>query len=393
MSSGHILTLNAGSSSLKYALFERSRDSARSSGSECSPALPDGTLARTLSGKVERIGSQAPDHARALETVLGEIEARAGLGSVDAVGHRIVYGGEAFQASTSITAGVVSELRRLCELDPDHLPAEIAIIEAFRARSPSTPQVACFDTAFHRTLPRVARLLPIPRRYEASGVRRYGFHGISYQFLSEELARVAGDGVARGRVVMAHLGSGSSLAATYEGRCIDTTMGFTPNSGVPMGTRCGDLEPGVVIHLLRSERLGADDLDEILSHRSGLIGISETSSDMRDLLARESSDARAADAVALFCYQVRKSIGSLAAALGGLEVLVFAGGIGENAPEVRARIARGLEHLGVRLDEARNASSSPLVSSDASACSVRVIRTDEEAVIARDTARVLSTAC
>jgi acetate kinase len=277
----------------------------------------------------------------------------------------------------------------LCELDPDHLPAEIAILEALRAREASLPLVACFDTSFHRTMPRVARKLAIPRRYESLGIRRYGFHGLSYQFLSEELARLGGGPVARGRVIMAQLGSGASLTAMRDGESVDTTMGFTPNSGIAMGTRSGDLEPGAVLHMMRLDDLGPDAIDEMLSHRAGMLGISETTSDMRKLLALEVSDERAAEAVALFCYQVRKAIGSLAAALGGLDALVFSGGIGENAAAVRARVVVGLEHLGVCLDGARNETGAPIISSDASDCLVRIIRTDEEAIIARDTVRVM----
>jgi acetate kinase len=284
---------------------------------------------------------------------------------------------------------VLAELRSLCAIDPDHMPGAIAIIEAFGARAPGTPQVACFDTAFHAAMPRVARLLPLPRRYASAGVRRYGFHGLSYEFLLGELERIAGERAARGRVVLAHLGSGASLAAVRDGKCLDTTMAFTPNSGVPMGTRTGDLDPGVLVHLLRTESLAADALDDLLSRRSGLLGVSETSPDMRDLLAREADDERSADAVALFCYGVRKAIGALAAVLGGLDTLVFAGGIGENAPPVRARIASGLDHLGVRLDDARNEVNAPVVSADGARCIARVMHTDEEIVIARDTQRIL----
>ncbi len=376
MAEARILTLNAGSSSLKYALFE---------------PVPQmgGRFARLASGKLDRVGQRPEDSAAALEQALAALGPHGGLARLTAVGHRIVHGGAAFDRSVRITAEALAALRQLAVLDPDHLPAEIAIVEAMRARAPGTPQVACFDTAFHRTMPRVARLLPIPRSYEARGLRRYGFHGLSYQFLLEELERVAGEPAARGRLVLAHLGAGASLAAVHEKRCVDTTMGFTPNSGVPMGTRSGDLEPGALLEMLRLDALGVDALDDILSHRSGLLGVSESSADMRDLLACEGADPRAADAVALFCYAVTKAVGALAAALGGVETLVFAGGIGENAAPVRARVVRGLAHLGMRLDDARNEASAPVISADASACAVRVIRTDEEAIIARESMRVL----
>jgi acetate kinase len=368
MAARAILTLNAGSSSLKLALFE--------------PGAPPRRLA---SHAIGRVGLDASAQVQALDAALERLEMHGGLQALSAVGHRIVHGGPRYTSPEIVTPDVVAELKRLEGLDPDHLPGEVAIVEALRARAPALPQVACFDTAFHSTMPRVARLLSIPRRYEADGLRRYGFHGLSYTYLVQELARVAGDAAARARVVMAHLGSGASLAAVHEGRCVDTTMSFTPNSGVPMGTRSGDLDPGVLLYLMRAGGLTADALDDLLSRRSGLLGVSETSADVRDLLERRASDARAADAIALFCHSVRKAIGALAATLGGMETLVFAGGIGENAAPIRAEIMQGLEHLGVRVDEVRNGSSDAVISADGSACTVRVIRTDEESIIASQT--------
>ena len=244
----------------------------------------------------------------------------------------------------------------------------------------------------HRIPPQPARRLARaadPRRYQARGVRRYGFHGLSYEYLLEELARVAGADAARGRVVLAHLGSGASLAAVRDGRCVDTTMGFTPTGGLVMGTRTGDLDPGVLLHLLRAEGLTPDRLDALVNRESGLLGISETSADVRDPLAREGTDPWAAEAVAVFCHQARKAIGAMAAALGGLEALVFAGGIGENAPEIRSRICGGREFLGVRLAPERNAASAPVISDDGAPVAVRVIRTNEEAMIARTVFRLL----
>jgi acetate kinase len=372
MADKRILTLNAGSSSLKFALFDAG-------------APPR----RLLGHAVTRVGSRPSQYAQSLDAVLAAIDSNGGLGELAAVGHRIVHGGPHYATSQPLTPEVLDALRRLVLIDPDHLPAEIALVEAMRIRAPSLPQVACFDTAFHRTMPRVARLLPLPLHYEREGVQRYGFHGLSYTFLSEELERVAGQPQARARVVLAHLGSGASLAAVKEGRCVDTTMGFTPNSGIPMSTRSGDLDPGVIVHLLREERLDADALDDLLSRRSGLLGVSETSLDMRDLLSRRATDPRAADAVMLFCHHVRKAVGALAATLGGIDTLVFSGGIGENAAPVRAEVMRGLEHLGMRLDQARNDAACPVISAEGSACTVRVIPTDEESVIARDTIRVI----
>jgi len=284
---------------------------------------------------------------------------------------------------------MVEELHRLSPFDPDHLPEEILLTEAFQRRFPDVPQIACFDTAFHHDLPRVARILPIPRRYEAKGVRRYGFHGLSFAFLMGELARLDGADAANGRVVLAHLGSGASLAAVHRRKSVDTSMSFTPAAGVPMSTRSGDLDPGLVSYLARTEQMSAKQFDEMVNFKSGLLGISETSSDMRDLLDREAQDVRAAEAVALFCYQIKKWIGAFAAALGGIDTLVFAGGIGENAAPVRERICGGLEFLGIELNGKRNAENATVCSSDDGRVKIRVIHTDEELMIARSVARVL----
>ncbi|MBX9579546.1 MAG: acetate/propionate family kinase, partial [Gemmataceae bacterium] len=288
-----------------------------------------------------------------------------------------------------VTPDLLADLRRAVPLDPAHLPAQIRLIEALTDRLPGVPQVACFDTTFHRDLPTPARLLSIPRRYAEAGVRRYGFHGLSYAYLMEELGRLAGADAAAGRVVLAHLGSGASMAAVRGGRCVDTTMGLTPAGGLVMGTRSGDLDPGVLVYLARTEGLTADQLDDLVTRRSGLLGLSETSPDMRDLLARRVADQRAFDAVAVFCYQARKWVGALAAALGGLDTLVFAGGIGENAPEVRAGVCDGLAFLGVRLDQEANAANAPVISAAGGPVSVRVIPTDEELMIARTVSRVV----
>jgi acetate kinase len=288
-----------------------------------------------------------------------------------------------------ITEQLLGELRSIRAFVPEHLPREIALIEAIRDRHPSLPQVACFDTAFHHGMPRVAKLLAIPRRLEAKGVQRYGFHGLSYSFLMEELARTAGAGPARGRVVLAHLGSGASLAAVRDGKSMDTSMGFTPASGLVMGTRAGDVDPGLVAFLARTERMTAEQFEGMANRESGLLGVSEISADMRELLAREATDVRAAEAIALFCYQVKKWVGAFAAALDGLDTLVFAGGIGENAPVIRSRICDGLRFLGVEVDASTNGRNEAVISTHASPVTVRVIRTDEELMIARSVYRVL----
>jgi acetate kinase len=391
-----ILTVNGGSSSIKFAMFE-ARDALR----------------RMLDGGLERIGSPeatlrvkgedpadnfsraltAPDHAVAVGALMDWIEERSGREALTAAGHRVVHGGPQYSAPQRITADLVAELHRLSPFDPEHLPEEILLTEAFHRRFPDLPQVACFDTAFHHDLPRVARMLPIPRRYEAEGVRRYGFHGLSYAFLMGELARVAGPAAAQGRVILAHLGSGASLAAVREGKSVDTSMSLTPAAGIPMSTRSGDLDPGLVWYLARTEHMSAKQFNEMVNFQSGLLGVSETGSDMRDLLDCEAQDGRAADAVALFCYQVKKWIGAFAAALDGLDTLVFAGGIGEHAPTVRARICAGLAFLGIDLDATRNAASEGVISSAASRVAVRVMHTDEERMIAEAVCRVLGIGC
>jgi acetate kinase len=316
------------------------------------------------------------------------LEGRHGFESIRAVGHRVVHGMQ-HTAPELVTGELLEELHRISPYDPDHLPREIELIEAFRQRHPRLPQVACFDTAFHRTMPRVAKLLPIPRRYDAKGVQRYGFHGLSYAYLMEELARLGDPAATAGRVILAHLGNGASLAAVRDGKSIDTSMGFTPTAGLVMSTRSGDLDPGLAPYLARTERMTTKQIYEMVNHESGLLGVSETSSDMRDLLAQETHDIRAAEAVALFCYQAKKWIGAFAAALGGLDTLVFAGGIGENAPVVRARICDGLGFLGVELNEARNAESAGMISMEAGRVTVRVIRTDEDLMIARSVRAIL----
>jgi acetate kinase len=284
---------------------------------------------------------------------------------------------------------LLNELHRISPIDPDHLPREIELIETFRRRHPKLPQVACFDTAFHRTMPRVATLLPIPRRFDAKGIQRYGFHGLSYDYLMKELARLGDPAATTGRVILAHLGNGASMAAIRDGKSIDTSMCFTPTAGLVMSTRSGDLDPGLAPYLARTEKMTTKQFYEMVNHKSGLLGVSETSSDMRDLIGREAGDARAAEAVALFCYQAKKWIGSFAAALGGLDTLVFAGGIGENAPLVRTRICEGLGFLGIKLNESRNVKNAAVISSKSARVTVRVIHTDEELMIARAVSRLL----
>jgi acetate kinase len=392
LADSHILTINGGSSSIKFALFEGGDSSRRIlSGGIEGIGLPETTL--RVKGLIPaddftRLVT-APDHTAAVGILMDWIEERGGRDALTAVGHRVVHGGPKYSEPRRVDAEMIEELRRLSPFDPEHLPEEILLTEAFHRRFPDLPQVACFDTAFHHDLPRVARLLPIPRRYESKGVRRYGFHGLSYAYLMEELARVAGTETAQGRVILAHLGNGASLAAVHDGKPMDTSMSFTPTAGIPMSTRSGDLDPGLLWYLATTEKMSAKQFNEMVNFQSGLLGVSETSSDMRNLLDHETQDVRAAEAVSLFCYQVKKWIGAFAAALGGLDTLVFAGGIGENAPPVRSRICDGLAFLGIKLEEKRNGVNEGVISADTGQVAVRVIRTDEEIMIARSVSRLL----
>jgi len=390
-----VLTVNGGSSSIKFALFDA-----------------DG-LERVLSGRIEGIGlaqggfavkgpnpadtfSRAvnvPDHTAAVNVLMDWIAERIEHGTLAAVGHRVVHGGPRYWEPQRITPEMVAALHQLSPFDPEHLPEEILLTEAFHHRFPGLPQYACFDTAFHHDMPRVARLLPIPRRYDARGVQRYGFHGLSCEFLVTELARVAGAEAAQGRVIIAHLGNGASITAVREGKSIDTSMSFTPTAGIPMSTRSGDLDPGLGWYLWRVENVSARQFHHMINHEAGLLGISETSSDTRELLRLEPNDVRAAEALEVFCYQIKKYICALAGALGGLDTLIFSGGIGENAPELRSRICQGLEFIGLKMDAGKNDANGPVLSAADSRVTVRMMRTDEEWVIARTVCRVLGLNC
>jgi acetate kinase len=381
-----LLVVNAGSSSLKFAVFQaRAADFDRLvSGSIDRIGQPRSTLSIEPGANSpairRRIATGSP--AKCVRPILAALDKISSV-PVTAVGHRVVHGGPRFTSPQRITPNLLQALCSLSPFDPEHLPGEIDLIRELQRWLPGTPQVACFDTAFHHDLPHIAQLLPIPRRYAAGGMRRYGFHGLSYEFLLEELGRLGETAATKGRVILAHLGSGASLAAVRDGRCLDTSMGFTPTSGLVMGTRSGDMDPGAMAYLAKTEKLTSAQLNRLLNRDSGLRGISGTTSDMRQLLGRESIDPRAAEAIGLFCYQAKKWIGSFAAVLGGLDALVFSGGIGENCPSVRGRICDGLEFLGVELDPAANARNSATLSTPASRVAVRMIHTDEELMIAR----------
>lgn len=356
-----ILCVNGGSSSLKVGLYQ----------------LTTGNEIKLAQEVVE--GQEASSKLR---DVLDLLEARR-CPSPDAIGHRLVHGGPHHQRPQRIDAALLASLRLAVPFAPLHLPAEIRAIEAAFDKYPGVPQVACFDTGFHRTMPEIARRLPVPWALHDQGIRRYGFHGLSYEYVVEALGTDLGD-----RVILAHLGCGASMVALKKGKPIDTTMGLTPAGGFMMGTRTGDLDPGVIFHLLD---LGYSprDLDRMLNHESGLIGVSGSTSDMKALLQRRAKDQRAMLAVEMFCYHARKAIGALAAVLGGLDSLVFTGGIGEHAAPVRSQICTGLQFLGIQIDPDRNEQAEGIVSASDARCTVRVVKTNEERTIARHVRRVL----
>ncbi len=387
-----ILTINSGSSSVKFGLFEVEQ-----------------VEKRIFSGSLERIGLRAgifrvdddrneplvdehivlPDHEAALKRLYGWLEQNTTGQNLAAVGHRVVHGGPHYNQPQRITPAVIAELKRLISLAPDHLPHEIKAIQATSNAYPELNQVACFDTAFHRQMPRLAQIVPLPRHYMHAGLVRYGFHGLSYEYILQELRKEAGDEAADGRVIIAHLGNGASMAAARQGKSVDTTMGFTPAGGLVMSTRSGDLDPGVLIYLLEEKNLSPAGLNELVNRQAGLLGVSGISSDMRELLDKMGTEAHAREAVDLFCYQASKHLGALAAVLGGLDTIVFTAGIGENSPVVRQRICENLAFLGIQLDEGRNRANAPIISGENSRVSVRVMKTNEDLMIARHTAKLI----
>lgn len=387
----YILIINGGSSTIKFAQY-----------------TADKTITRLFHGKIDRIGLKGStltnnidggnqnivlpihtsDYKMASTFLMNWLEKQVEFSTVKAVAHRIVHGMHHTEPEY-ITHELLDELRQIIPYDPDHLPNEIELIETFLEHYPKLKQVACFDTAFHTTMPRVAKLLPIPRRFDSKGIQRYGFHGISYAYLMEELARTEGSKATHGRVILAHLGNGASMAAVSEGKSIDTTMGFTPAGGFIMSSRSGDLDPGIAWYMMKSEKLSPKQFNNLINHDSGLLGVSEISSDMRDLLKLEKEDIRAAETISLFCYQAKKWVGAFVAALGGLDIMVFAGGIGENSPEIRSRICEGLQCLGIEVDVKRNNANAPIISTDKSRVKVRVIKTDEEWMMAKTVSQVL----
>lgn len=387
-----ILTINGGSSSIKFSLYKIK---------EPLEQLFDGEIENigtkkaklhfnnTVDQQKNSINFEAADHDQAANHLIDWLEKQKHFDSVKAIGHRIVHGMKHTKPEI-ISDDLLCELKKISAFDPEHLPEEIKLIEVFGKRYPSLKQVACFDTSFHTSMPVVAKLLSIPRRFYEKGIQRYGFHGLSYAYLLEELKRIAGEETAKGKIILAHLGSGASLAAVKDGKSIDTSMGFTPTSGLPMSTRTGDLDPGVAWYLMQFEKLNPEQYKHLINHESGLLGISEISADMRELMKIVDTDERAAEAIELFCYQTKKWIGSFTAALGGLDVLVFSGGIGEHSPEVRSKICDGLEFLGIGVDEIKNRNNESIISTETEKVSVHVIKTNEELMIAKMACDVLN---
>ncbi|HVY74146.1 MAG TPA: acetate/propionate family kinase [Puia sp.] len=387
-----ILCINAGSSSIKFALFkQRSNPEKLASGEIKRIGLKGTRFTSQMPGAKQRdIPVHRKDYAGAMEALLEELDRHIDFSKVKGIGHRIVHGMR-YTEPVQIDKALIKMLKQIVPFDPDHLPYEIRLVELFAAKYPDIPQFACFDTAFHRNMPETAKRLPIPARFDRAGVRRYGFHGLSYSYLLQALERDPGRKKAGGKIVLAHLGNGASLAAVSGRTGKDTSMGFSPVGGIPMSTRTGDLDPGAAWYMIKSEKLSPKQFDHLVNAESGLLGISGSSGDMKDLLARRAKDAKAALAVDLFCYQVKKWIGAFAAALGGLDILVFSGGIGEFAPEVRSAICHGMGFMGISLDPSKNRRNARLISKSNAPVAVYVIHTEEEWMIARIVNRLLRT--
>ena len=387
-----LLTINGGSSSIKYALYQiKGPLNLLLAGEIENIESGDAKLSFIHSGKKQQqhINIKVANHSEAADWLVNWLEKEVGFIWVKAIGHRIVQGMD-HGSPELITAKLMKELKAISAYDPEHLPSEIKFVEAFKKRFPKVDQVACFDTSFHSSMPAIAKLLALPRKYREKGIKRYGFHGLSYSYLMEEFERLAGTEASQGKIIMAHLGSGASLAAVKNGKSLDTSMGFTPASGLTMSTRTGDLDPGVAWYLMKSEKLTPRKFNHLVNHESGLLGISETTADMQQLLNLRQEDPRAAEAVDFFCYQAIKWIGAFTAVLGGLDTLIFSGGIGEHSSEIRKRICDGLQFLGIELDETKNSTNEKIISAEASKAAVRVIKTNEELMIARSVCKILN---
>lgn len=390
----HILTINSGSSSLKFSLYNMQRDA----------------QIVLLEGFIERIGFKdscfqvkdslgnisvqeqcaLPDHNAALDLFLKWWKKQDSISRLDAVGHRIVQGGKNYTIPQKISPALLKELKNFIPLAPDHLPQALNAIEAILKVYPNLPQIVCFDTAFHRHMPVHAQTYPLPRHITESGVIRYGFHGISYESIMEQLRKTSDERTAQGRVVIAHLGNGASMTAVHRGISIDTTMGFTPSGGLMMSTRCGDMDPSVIVYLLMQSGMDLNSIKTMINDQSGLLGVSGISSDMHDLLQKEKNSPEASEAINLFCYQAKKFLGALVAALGGLDTLIFTGGIGEHSAPIRERICANMDYLGISLDHSQNKTNAPIISKGESSVIVRVMKTDEALILAKHTKSLIT---
>jgi acetate kinase len=387
-----ILTINSGSSSIKFGLYRMGRvETAAWSGSIKGIGQGSGvfhvkdTDGRTVIEKDLRLR----DHRVALNEIIIWLQNSLSVQHFDAIGHRLVHGGNKFSQPHLITPDLMEVLDDLMPLAPDHLPHEINAIKVFERSHPGVKQVACFDTAFHRNMPWIAQIYGLSGELQQQGVLRYGFHGLSYEYILGELRKEVGEESSEGRVVVAHLGNGASMVAVKGGKSMDTTMGFSPAGGLVMSTRSGDLDPGVILYLLKEKGLGFSAVNRMVNKEGGLLGVSGLSSDVEDLLHAEANNPHAAEAIDLFCYQTKKFLGALAAVLNGLDTLIFTGGIGENAPAIRRQICENMEFLGIRLDQVRNDANEAVISTDGSPTTVRVMKTDEELMIARHTFKLL----
>jgi acetate kinase len=388
-----ILVVNCGSSSVKFALFTDEGAAPRrlAFGSLERLGLSDGRFSATAvdGGVLFDETRDIPNHVAALDMLLSKVEEFVPRDRLRAVGHRVVHGGPGCDCPMLVTPTLEAQLRNLIPLAPLHQPHNLAGILAVRVRRPDLPQIAAFDTAFHDGLPRLAQLTGLPRRFEAKGVRRFGYHGLSYEYIVEHLRHRAGGDGAAGRLVIAHLGNGASMAAIRDGHSVETTMGFSTLAGLPMGTRSGDIDPGIVLYLQAELGMTAEEVQTLLYQQSGLLGLSGLSRNMRDLLAQAKTDPAAAEAIDFYCHRARKHLAALTAALGGLDRIVFTGGIGANAPVIRAKICEGLGYLGVEIDTHRNADGEETISGDQSRVVVEALPTDEELMIARHVQRAL----
>lgn len=383
----NVLAINSGSSSLKYALYNIGRDEKL-------------ILSGAINGISSRTGRfyindgnnnvlineslRISNHEIAVVKLLRWLKKNDYLNNLDAVGHRVVHGGPRYFQPLPVSSNLLEKLHDLISISPDHLPQELKVIKTIDQYHPDIKQVVCFDTTFHRNMPELAQLYALPRTLKDEGLIRYGFHGLSYEYVLEELKKRIGNDAANGRIIVAHLGSGASMAAINRGKGIETTMGFTPTGGLMMSTRSGDLDPGVILYLLRQKNLSPVEVTEMVNKNAGLLGVSKISGDMKELLEMK-KNPDAVEAVNMFCYQAKKFLGSLIAVLGGLDSLVFTGGIGENSPPIRKRICENMEFFGIHLNADRNKENAAVISDDNSTVTVRVIKTNEQIMVARHT--------